>query len=470
MSIKCFVACVSLSIALGLQPIASANILLNAGFETGINDTAAWWTNVSGPSGSAGRSSSMPGAGASGAYLQADHINNPAAVTPYAIEQFQPTGTIDDSLNYNLSFSAKAESSDFTGFDMGYQILWLDGNLSHGGGVVGEFYESLLPAGLNTGYQTFSLNNLDVPTGADSFRLRFELLPGAVDGITNGLFIDDVVMEPIGGVLPPSDPNNLLQNAGFETGIGDTAAWWTNIAGPSGSAGRSGAMPGAGDSGAYLQADHINNPAAVTPYGVEQLLPAGTIDDSLTYDLSFSAKADSEDFTGFDMIYQILWLDGDVSHGGGVLGEVKDSLLPAGIDTEYQTFNLNDLEVPVGADSLRLRFELIPGAVAGVANGFSIDEVVFSSSSDVSLAGDYNNDGVVDAADYTVWRDNLGAAAGTLPNDVDGGVIDTDQYTTWSNNFGAQLPSSTSAVPEPSALAVACSLGWLLTATRRRCG
>ncbi|MEN1678786.1 MAG: cyanophycinase [Planctomycetota bacterium] len=38
------------------------------------------------------------------------------------------------------------------------------------------------------------------------------------------------------------------------------------------------------------------------------------------------------------------------------------------------------------------------------------------------LAGDYNNnDGLVDAADYTVWRDSLNAPARTLPNDVFGG-------------------------------------------------
>ena len=71
------------------------------------------------------------------------------------------------------------------------------------------------------------------------------------------------------------------------------------------------------------------------------------------------------------------------------------------------------------------------------------------------LAGDYNENGVVDAADYAVWRDNLGAVAGTLPNDVDGGVIGQPQYDTWKSNFGMIGGSgsgslSFSAVPEPS--------------------
>ena len=56
------------------------------------------------------------------------------------------------------------------------------------------------------------------------------------------------------------------------------------------------------------------------------------------------------------------------------------------------------------------------------------------------LPGDYNQDGVVDAADYTVWRDNLGQPEGTLPNDIDGGQIGPAQYATWQANFGSTGP------------------------------
>ncbi|WP_145284451.1 hypothetical protein [Pirellulimonas nuda] len=74
------------------------------------------------------------------------------------------------------------------------------------------------------------------------------------------------------------------------------------------------------------------------------------------------------------------------------------------------------------------------------------------------LHGDYNRDGVVDAADYTVWRDHLGAPAGTLPNDPHSGTIGADQYNTWRNAFGQSLSATASvenaAVPEPNSLAV----------------
>lgn len=67
------------------------------------------------------------------------------------------------------------------------------------------------------------------------------------------------------------------------------------------------------------------------------------------------------------------------------------------------------------------------------------------------LAGDFNNDGVVNAADYTAWRDNVNAPAGTLPNDPVGGVIGQGQYSAWVANFGATLPTASITIPEPAA-------------------
>jgi hypothetical protein len=71
-------------------------------------------------------------------------------------------------------------------------------------------------------------------------------------------------------------------------------------------------------------------------------------------------------------------------------------------------------------------------------------------------AGDYNNNGTVDAADYAVWRNNVGTTT-TLPNDPTGGTIGTTQYDTWRRNFGLGIGSgsglaASAAVPEPAAL------------------
>lgn len=72
-----------------------------------------------------------------------------------------------------------------------------------------------------------------------------------------------------------------------------------------------------------------------------------------------------------------------------------------------------------------------------------------------TLVGDYNGNGVVDAADYTVWRDNLGGNGSTLGSNRDplnGGVVSMADYNSWKNNFGMTAGSgglAGAAVPEP---------------------
>ena len=55
------------------------------------------------------------------------------------------------------------------------------------------------------------------------------------------------------------------------------------------------------------------------------------------------------------------------------------------------------------------------------------------------LPGDYNQNGTVDAADYTLWRNNLGSGT-SLPNDDTAGV-DQDDYARWKTHFGETLSS-----------------------------
>lgn len=53
--------------------------------------------------------------------------------------------------------------------------------------------------------------------------------------------------------------------------------------------------------------------------------------------------------------------------------------------------------------------------------------------------GDYNGDGVVNAADYTFWRDNVNTVAATPGQGADGdgdGAIDSDDRVFWAANYG----------------------------------
>ncbi|WP_197526681.1 hypothetical protein [Botrimarina colliarenosi] len=74
------------------------------------------------------------------------------------------------------------------------------------------------------------------------------------------------------------------------------------------------------------------------------------------------------------------------------------------------------------------------------------------------LPGDYNDDGVVDAADYTVWRDAEGGdvPSGTGADGNDDGKIDQDDYDIWAAHYGTVSdPVQSESVPEPNAMALA---------------
>ena len=89
----------------------------------------------------------------------------------------------------------------------------------------------------------------------------------------------------------------------------------------------------------------------------------------------------------------------------------------------------------------------------------------------LGLPGDFNGNHVVDAADYSVWRDHLGAAEGTLLNgNGNGGTIDPTDYALWKQNFGMANGAGGVAgatVPEPCATTLIV-LGLLTVAAERR--
>lgn len=90
---------------------------------------------------------------------------------------------------------------------------------------------------------------------------------------------------------------------------------------------------------------------------------------------------------------------------------------------------------------------------------------------------DFNDNGIVDAADYTLWRDTLGdmVPIGTGADADRSGVVDQADYDLWKDNFGQPTPAafvaavaSANAVPEPASAAMLGLLGCLLGGFSRR--
>ncbi|MEM7313933.1 MAG: endo-1,4-beta-xylanase, partial [Planctomycetota bacterium] len=69
------------------------------------------------------------------------------------------------------------------------------------------------------------------------------------------------------------------------------------------------------------------------------------------------------------------------------------------------------------------------------------------------LLGDYNMNGTVDAADFTVWRDNLGSTSNLAADGNNNGVVDPADFQIWIDNFG-RTADLVLNIPEPSALSM----------------
>ena len=87
------------------------------------------------------------------------------------------------------------------------------------------------------------------------------------------------------------------------------------------------------------------------------------------------------------------------------------------------------------------------------------------------LAGDYNGDNTVNAADYTIWRDTFGQSGSDLPADGNGNNgIDAGDYEVWKQRFGETQGSGSglgrAAVPEPASITLAFLLIGLIFGLR----
>jgi len=120
-------------------------------------------------------------------------------------------------------------------------------------------------------------------------------------------------------------------------------------------------------------------------------------------------------------------------------------------------------------------------AVGGNFAGNPDETTVFPQTMDVDYVrvwtrassetpGDYNGNGKIDAADYTVWRDALTAGATELTNDPTPGTVDESDFLYWRDHFGETLGASGTAatsVPAPTT-ALLFGLGALGVAALRR--
>ena len=89
----------------------------------------------------------------------------------------------------------------------------------------------------------------------------------------------------------------------------------------------------------------------------------------------------------------------------------------------------------------------------------------------LGLAGDYNSDGKVDAADYGVWQDTIGSSADLRADGNGNGMVGPEDYSAWANNFDGAATASiqVASVPEPGAPAMLLAVAIALFTAAEKC-
>jgi hypothetical protein len=106
----------------------------------------------------------------------------------------------------------------------------------------------------------------------------------------------------------------------------------------------------------------------------------------------------------------------------------------------------------------------------GSGGQFAYQRAVATSAP--TTTGDYNRNGVVDAADYVVWRDTQNQMASPSGAGADGnanGTVDVADYDFWRARFGNGIPlgggqGAVASVPEPTSavLVLTALVAWRL--------
>ena len=149
---------------------------------------------------------------------------------------------------------------------------------------------------------------------------------------------------------------------------------------------------------------------------------------------------------------------------GGIEGSpFLSDVYPEGVTEEYQSSTYMVTVPNFGTPVTSVDFTI--GLIASTAeNGQQMTGTATVLIDDVSIdailpiTSDFNGDGIVDAADYTVWRNSLGTTElepFTLGDANGDGAVDQLDYDIWKSQYGqvvSMLSASATVAPEPSCL------------------
>lgn len=320
-----------------------------------------------------------------------------------------------------------------------------------------------------------------------------------------------IVCHAIGGVVAAAPTPLALYHAGDNAVAWPPAMWaWDNSWGQQGGTDSYGYSV-TGAAGGGVTAWHISDPSAhgVTPYYYFSLPNGGGLNPNYTKartnGWSMETTAQFLSTTGganqglsvfFDDRQYVVVMNRDAA--GNLLGLVQTA------PSTYTTYQLQSSATAGNYHHYELRYDpatqlvsfyfdsskkhtwsgvggihenlfafgsIIP-STGGEANFRETNAYILSPPPTPAEQGDFNGDGVVNLADYSLWRDSLGSTTFLAADANRNGRVDTLDYAVWKQNFGTELPSAITTlaselVPEPKSMLTLCIAVGVLLARKK---
>ena len=145
--------------------------------------------------------------------------------------------------------------------------------------------------------------------------------------------------------------------------------------------------------------------------------------------------------------YDQLFIAGNLQAGGQLQVDLLDGFAPQAGDL----FDILDFATLSG-NFAAMDLPVLDGGLVWDASQLSVDGTLCAGACIIPGTGDYNGNGVVDAADYTLWQDTRGSQLDQRADGNGDRTVDQDDYIFWNDRFGNIVGTgSRAAVPEPTA-------------------
>jgi glucosylceramidase len=252
--------------------------------------------------------------------------------------------------------------------------------------------------------------------------------------------------------------NGSFEDGGYQNGGGSLDAW-QSFGNTAGNVSVSSSQAAGGTHSLRLSGSGAAGSTAGAFQGLS--VQSGDIIHAELSDLVRSAESFVGSTNSVQMKVEFYSVFGAAEFSSAFLGESVTTIADA--STPLNTWMLHELNLVAPNNAVEARLSLLFKDQSGGAGTAYLDAAKFEVVQ--RIPGDYNGNGVVDAADYVVWRKGF---ANTFTQ---------SDYDVWRAHFGETLDSGSAAigilaVPEPVASVLLTFSAWafhiLYSCTRRR--